>query len=144
MKIEQGRRVKMEYELGVEGGEVIESSASRGPIDYLHGSGEMLPGLERRIDGLEVGAAQEGVIPAAEAYGTEEALPSMTIPRSHFPSTEALEPGKLFEAKDPAGHAISFKVTEIRGDEVLVRLHHPLAGKNIRYRVKILDVSAPS
>jgi FKBP-type peptidyl-prolyl cis-trans isomerase 2 len=144
MKIEQGKKVKMEYELGIVGGGTIESSASRGPLEFVHGTGKMLPGLEKQLEGLEVGAEKEGVIPAAEAFGTEESLPTIEIPRTNFPANEDVKPGKPFEAKDASGNPIRFKVTKVDGDKVTVRLDHPLAGKDIRFKVKILEVSAPS
>ena len=143
MKVQKGNRIKMEYELGVEGGDTIESSATRGPLEYVHGSGSMLAGLEARIEGLETGDEKEGVIPAAEAYGTEDSLPTKELARADFPSDDAVEMGKVFEASDPAGNPVSFKVVAIDGDAVTVRFLHPLAGKNIRFKVKILSIAAP-
>ncbi len=144
MKVEKGNKIKMEYELGVEGGEVIESSATRGAIEYLHGEGKMLSGLERRIECLTVGEEKAGVIPAEEAYGTEETLPTRTIRKGEFPPPEKVEVGKIFEAKDQDGNTVQFTVVKIEGDAVTVRFAHPLAGKNIRFRVRILEISAAS
>ncbi|MFH1131061.1 MAG: FKBP-type peptidyl-prolyl cis-trans isomerase, partial [Pseudomonadota bacterium] len=76
MKIGKGRRVRMDYELRIEGGEVLESSAQKGPLEYVHGTGKMLSGLESRIEGLSAGDEKEGVIPANEAYGAIEDLPA--------------------------------------------------------------------
>ncbi len=144
MKVEQGKKIKMEYELGVADGATIESSAKRGPLEYIHGGGKMLPGLEKRIEGLGVGDEKEGVIPAAEAYGTEDSLPTMDIPRSNFPASEELKAGKPFEAKDAQGNPIRFKIVEVHPDKVTVRLDHPLAGKDIRFKVKILEIIEPN
>jgi len=144
MKVEQGKKIKMDYELGVEGGETIESSASRGPIEFIHGSGAMLAGLERAIAGLEVGAERDGVIPPAEAFGTQESLPRRTLGRADFPAGEEVELGKVFEAKDPTGNPVKFTVVEIDEDKVTVRFDHPHAGKEIRFKVKILEISDPN
>ncbi len=144
MKVEKGKKIKMEYELGVEGGDVIESSTTRGPLEYIHGAGKMLPGLESRIEGMEVGDERDGVIPPAEAYGTEESLPTTTLPRAEFPAGEGLEVGKVFEAKDASGMPVSFTVTKIEETTVTVRFNHPLAGKSIRFKVKILDITEPN
>jgi FKBP-type peptidyl-prolyl cis-trans isomerase SlyD len=143
MKVEKGKKIKMDYELSVEGGEVIESSSRRGPIEYVHGEGKMLPGLESRIDGLEVGQEKEGVVPAAEAYGTVESLPTRTISSSEFPGSGQLQVGTPFTAKDQEGNPIQFTVVEIKDDQVTVRFDHPLAGKDLRFKVKILDISDP-
>ena len=144
MKVEKGKKIKMEYELGVDGGDVIESSATRGPLEYIHGAGKMLPGLETRIEGLGVGDEREGVIPPAEAYGTEESLPTTSLPRSSFPAEEGLEVGKVFEAKDVSGAPVSFTVTKVEDANVTVRFNHPLAGRSIRFKVKILDITEPN
>jgi len=144
MKVEKGKKVKMEYELGIEGGETIESSEARGPLEYVHGAGSMLPGLESRIEGLGEGDEKEGVIPASEAYGTEETLPTTVVPASNFPGDEPVEKGKFFEAKDLSGNPVRFKVLEVDGDNVTVQFQHPLAGKNIRFKVKILEISEPN
>src|SRR3954471_12773176 len=85
MKIGRGVSVRIEYELKIKGGEVIESSARSGPLQYVQGAGKMLPGLEKRLDGLSAGDERSGTIPAAEAFGTEEALPLKKMTRKEFP-----------------------------------------------------------
>jgi FKBP-type peptidyl-prolyl cis-trans isomerase 2 len=102
----------------------------------------MLPGLESRIAGLDIGAEREGVIPAAEAYGTAESLPTKVIPRGDF-AHDVPVAGKVYEAKSATGEPIKFTVVSVRDEEVLVRFDHPLAGKDIRFKVKILNVTKP-
>jgi FKBP-type peptidyl-prolyl cis-trans isomerase SlyD len=144
MKISRGRSVELAYELKVKGGEVIESSERSGPLRYVHGDGKMLPGLEKRLEGLEPGDERQGLIPAAEAFGTETSLPVKEMPRSVFPKGTKLEPGTVFEAKDPtSGAPISFKVISATDKAAQVRLLHPLAGRDIEYRVTVLAVRDP-
>jgi FKBP-type peptidyl-prolyl cis-trans isomerase SlyD len=144
MKISHGCIVRVEYELKVKGGEVIESSARSGPLQYVHGGGKMLPGLESRLEGLTVGDERTGTIPAAEAFGTEESLPVRELPRKEFPAGEEIEVGKVFAAKGPAGEPIQFQVVEAGADQVKVRFLHPLAGKDIDFRVKVLLIDDPT
>lgn len=143
MKVSKGKRIKMEYELAVKGGEVIESSTASGAIEYIHGSGRMLPGLESRIEGLTVDDEKEGIIPAAEAYGRPDDLPTRQLSKSEF-GGEDVEVGKQFTAKGPDGNPVTFVVEKIDGDDVTVRFTHPLAGKDITFKVKILEVSEPN
>lgn len=143
MKIEKGKRVLLEYELRVEGGDVVESSASSGPLEYIHGQGKMLPALERQIEGLSSGEEREGLIMAAEAYGVEESLPTKEMRLSDFPSGERVEVGKRFQARAPDGAPIDFTVIESDGDNVKIRFEHPLAGKDLRYKIKVIRVSEP-
>src|SRR5262249_11383609 len=111
MKIRSGLSVELEYELKVKGGGVLESSARTGPLRYVHGEGRMLPGLEKRLDGLEPGDERKGEIHAREAFGTEEMLPIKEMPCSDCPSGAPLAPGSVFEGKDPAlGSQVRFKI----------------------------------
>ncbi|PID38902.1 MAG: hypothetical protein CSA65_01515 [Proteobacteria bacterium] len=139
MKVEQGKLIKIDYELAVDGGDVIESSEKSGPIEYEHGVGKMLPGFESAIDGLEVDDERDGVIPAKEAFGLEEDLPTRDIPRDEFPEGE-VEKDKMFEAKGADGNPVTFKVVAFDDEKVTVRFLHALAGKDIRFSVKILNV----
>lgn len=144
MKIARGLNVELSYELKIKGGEVIESSDRSGPLRYVHGDGKMLPGLEKRLEGLSPGDESKGVIPASEAFGNEAALPVREMPRSAFPASADLKPGSVFQAKDPtSGAPVQFKVLEVKGQTTRVRLLHPLADRDIEYRVTVLAVRDP-
>jgi FKBP-type peptidyl-prolyl cis-trans isomerase 2 len=143
MKVANGVEVRLEYELRVSGGDIIETSAHRGPLTYRHGDGRMLPGLERRLDGMSAGEVRTGVVPALEAFGDESSLPTKDLPRSSFPSEAVLKVDCLFVAKGPDGAPVNLKILTISNQVVQVRLVHPLAGKDLEFRVKILDVRSP-
>ena len=141
MKIARGASVELAYELKIKGGDVIESSDRSGPLRYVHGDGKMLPGLEKRLEGLSPGDESKGVIPAKEAFGNEEALPIREMPRSAFPAGTDLKPGTVFQAKDPgSGAPVQFKVLAADAKTARVRLLHPLADRDIEYRVTVLAV----
>lgn len=144
MRITRGEKVRLEYELKVQGGEVIESSHKGGPIVYVHGEGKMLPALEKRLEGMAIGEEKRGTIPAAEAFGNEESLPTRDLPRREFPAGEKLEPGRVFEARDPNGRPVSFRILSVGDDVVKVRFLHPLAGKDIEFYVKVLVIDDPN
>lgn len=136
-RIAKGIKVRVAVELKQVDGTPIESSA----VDYVHGAGGMLKGLEAALEGMEANQTKEGVINAKDAFGLEEDLPTMKLPRAQFPKEEQMDPGRLFEAKDPNGRPISFKLVKLEGDQCVVRLLHPLAGKDIKYKVKVLAVT---
>lgn len=144
MRIEDGMKVKLEYELAVDGGDVLESSEKTGPLEYVHGQGRMLPGLEKRLEGCEKGDEREGVIPPSEAYGNPEDLPTKGLKRDEFPKGVALEIGARLEATGPDGTPVAFEIIEIGDEIIVVRFTHPLAGKGIRFKVKVLDVADPT
>lgn len=140
MKIAPGLSVLLDYELRVRGGAVIESSEKSGPLRYVHGRGKMLAGLERRLEGLAPGDEKKGEIPAAEAFGTEESLPVKVMSRGEFPAGTKLAPGLVFTAKSPSGEPIQLKIVAADGDAIKARLLHPLVGRDLQFRVKVLSV----
>jgi FKBP-type peptidyl-prolyl cis-trans isomerase SlyD len=144
MKIARGLSVQIDYELKVKGGNVIESSSRTGPLRYVHGQGKMLPGLEKRLEGLAPGDEKRGEIPAAEAFGSEDTLPVKEMSKQEFPKNASLQPGLVFEAKSTTGELVRMKVLSATADAVKVRLLHPLVGRDLDYRVKVLAVSDPA
>jgi len=140
MKVSAGHLVRIDCELRVAGGEVIESSAKTGPIEYKHGGGQMLAALESRLAGLSAGDEKSGTIPAAEAFGTEANQPKMSIPRTSFPAAATIEIGSRFEAKGPQGTPVTLEVLKVTSEAVSAKVVHPLAGKDIEFKIKILGV----
>ena len=143
MNVAKGHSVRIAFELKVKGGAVIESSAKNGSIDYIHGEGKLLPCLEKRLEGMAVGEEKRGVIPAKEAVGEESQMPTKKLRRQDFPAEAKVEKGLLFEAKGPGGQPLNFKVIEAKGDDVTVRLLHPLMGKDLEFYVKVLMIDDP-
>jgi FKBP-type peptidyl-prolyl cis-trans isomerase 2 len=143
MKVAPGSKVRIEYELRVKGGDVIESSAKGGPLEYTHGSGALLPALEKRLEGLAAGESKEGEIPASEAIPPEDTLPTRVVPRSTFPGTGPLDVGAMFEAHIATGGTVNLRVLSVDGDKATVRLLPPLAGKDLVFKVRIIRIEDP-
>lgn len=143
MKISAGNNVRIEYEIRVKGGDVIESSAKSGPIQYVHGEGKLLPALEKRLEGRSAGESFSGEIPASEAIPPEDTMPARDIPRGEFPASAPLEVGALFEAQAAGGGVVNLRILEIHDDRIKVRLLPPLAGKDLAFSVKIIRIEDP-
>lgn len=143
MRVTAGHIVRIDCELKVSGGDVIESSKKTGPVEYKQGGGQMLAALESRLDGMEVGEEKSGTIPAAEAFGTEDMQPKMSIPRASFPKETTLEKDSRFEAKGPLGTPVTLQVLSVDDDQVVARVVHALAGKDLEFHVKVLAVRPP-
>jgi FKBP-type peptidyl-prolyl cis-trans isomerase 2 len=140
VKIEKGRRVRIQIELKIKGGDVIEKSVA----EYFHGAGTILPGLEKLLVGLEPGATKQGTLAAKEAFGAADALPLKKIPRAEFPRDAKLAVGQTFAAKGPTGADVTFRVETLTDAAVEVRFVHPLADKDIEYDVTVLSVTDPA
>jgi len=135
--------LKLEYEIRTSSGEVLESSADRGPLEFVPGRRRLLPALEQVIARLRVGEEVRGELEAARAFGDESVLPTMEIARAEFPDSEAPEPGKKYEAKTADGNGVRFRVLSSSERFVHVRLLHPLADADLEYRFKLIAVDDP-
>ncbi len=143
MKVSAGHFVRLDCDLRVSGGEIIESSSKTGPVEYKHGAGQILDALEARLVSMSVGDEKKGIIPAAEAFGAASAQPIMTIPRASFPSDAKLEVGGRFEAKSPQGTPLVLSVVSVDSETVTAKAVHPLADKDLEFRVKVLAIRPP-
>jgi FKBP-type peptidyl-prolyl cis-trans isomerase 2 len=141
MKIAAGTLVKMEYELRIKGGDVLESSAKTGPLQYVHGQGRLLPALEKRLEGLAAGDEREGEIPAAEVVPPADQLPTRVVPRKEIEGEVKM--GQLFEAHTAEGAPVKLEVVTIDEEKVTMRLVPPLAGKDLVYKVKVIRIEDP-
>lgn len=136
--------LRLEYEIRTKSGETLESSSTRGPLEFVPGRRRLLPALEQVIARLRVGEEVSGDLEAARAFGDESVLPTMEISRGEFKDGEPPEPGKKYEAKTADGNAVSFRVLSANDRFVHVRLLHPLADADLEYRFKLIAVDDPS
>jgi FKBP-type peptidyl-prolyl cis-trans isomerase 2 len=143
MKIAAGTVVRIEYELRVKGGDVLESSEKTGPLQYTHGDGRLLPALEKRLEGLSAGESKEGDIPASEVVPPPDKLPTRVVPRRELGGQGEITMGELFEAHTPEGAAVKLEVIAMDDKHVTMRLVPPLAGKDLVYKVKVIRIEDP-
>lgn len=144
MQVSKGHHVRLEYELRVKGGDVIEASNKAGPVVYVHGEDKMPPALQKRIEGMRVGEAKKGEMPGSELFGKETDAPVSTFTRSSFPKDAKLEKGTQFEAKGPGGQPVILRVVEAKGDDVKVRLLPLLFDKTFEFKLKVVSIEDPA
>ena len=132
--------VSLTYTLTDDAGKVLDSSDGSKPMLYLHGSGQIVPGLEKALVGKAEGDALKVKVEPAEAYG--EVIPNgvKTIERAAFEGVDVVEVGMAFEAQAPDGSAQHIMVTKVEGDNVTIDINHPLAGVALNFDVKIESV----
>ena len=139
MRIDRDRVVRMHYTLRDERGATLESSRGSDPLSYLHGSGQIIPGLERALQGATAGTRAEITVAPCDAYGESDPSARMRVPLEDFPSGLELAPGAEIQAETPEG-PLSFLVVSVDGEAALLDANHPLAGKTLTFDVEILDV----
>jgi FKBP-type peptidyl-prolyl cis-trans isomerase SlyD len=129
----------MNYTLRDESGATIETSQGREPLTYLHGFGQLIPGLEKTLDGSQAGLLTTVTILPRDAYGEKDPQAVIHAARGDFPDGLGLEPGVEVQADTPDG-PITFIVVSIDGDDVVLDANHPLAGKALTFDVEVLEV----
>ena len=138
LKIKEGVVVSLDYTLRLDDGEIVDSSAGDEPLEYLHGHGQIIPGLEKALVGLGVGDSKKVVVPAAEAYGEMDMEAFEIVPRSMFPDDMELEEGLALSLRDAeTNEPFEAAIAEIRETEVMLDFNHPLAGETLHFEVQI-------
>ncbi len=137
--IEKGKQISLDYTLTIEG-KVIDSSEDRTPLKYTQGKGEIIPGLEKELEGLKVGDEKTVVVPPEEAYGLSDPNAFQEVPRSSLPPEIKPQAGMNIQAKDATGNVFPVEITEVKEDTVVINFNHPLAGKTLKFDIKIVSI----
>jgi FKBP-type peptidyl-prolyl cis-trans isomerase SlyD len=138
LKIGDGIVVSLDYTLRLDDGEVIDSSQEGEPLEYLHGQGQIIPGLEKALVGLTVGDSKKVTVPSTEAYGDVDMEAFEIVPRSMFPDDMELEEGLELSLRDAeTNEPFDATIAEIRENGVMLDFNHPLAGETLYFEVTI-------
>ncbi len=132
--------VSMHYKLTDDEGNVLDSSEGSEPLNYLHGAGNIIPGLEKALVGKVAGDTLQVRVEPAEGYG--EVVPELiqTVERAAFQGVDTVEAGMAFEAQAPDGSIQRIVVKNVEGDEVTIDANHPLAGVTLNFDIEIVNV----
>lgn len=139
MVIEKTRVVSIDYTLTDENNNLLDSTSGQAPLDYLHGFGNIIPGLEKALEGKSAGARFSVHIPAAEAYGERDERLIAEIPMENFKGVDEIKPGMRFHTQSPEGIRL-ITVTGVTDTTVAIDGNHPLAGLNLNFDVTVTGV----
>jgi FKBP-type peptidyl-prolyl cis-trans isomerase SlyD len=139
LKVNDGQVVSMEYTLKVDG-EITDSSEGRAPLEFVHGAGNIIPGLEREMVGMMVGESKDVVVAAADGYGEEDEKAFMDVPREQFPEEIPVKVGTELQVQNQAGQPMYARIETVGEKSVRLDFNHPLAGKELHFSVKVVGV----
>ena len=139
MHIENNRVVSLAYTLRDNDDNIIDQSDD-GSFWYLHGASNIIPGLENALTGKTKGDELAVSVAPEEGYGEREQERIQDVPRDMFPPEQELASGMQFHAQSPDGHAVMVTITSIEGDTITVDGNHPLAGVQLNFDVRIMEV----
>lgn len=145
LKVEDNRVVALAYTLTDSDGKELDQASASEPLLYLHGHGNLMPGLEQALAGRGVGDRFDVELPPEEAFGQRVPDAERALPRDAFPDEVPLEPGLELALEDDDGEVVPFWVKQVFDDRVLIDLNHPFAGRTVRFAgevVRIRDASA--
>lgn len=139
MQISSNKVVSIHYTLKNDAGEILDTSAGRAPLAYLHGAGNIVPGLERALEGKTNGDMLNVRVAPEEGYGPRHDALVQDVPREAFQGVGDIQPGMQFHAQGPSGPMV-VTVVETNDNSVKVDGNHPLAGETLHFDVEVTDV----
>jgi FKBP-type peptidyl-prolyl cis-trans isomerase SlyD len=138
--IDENKVVSLAYTLRLANGEIVDYSEAGEPLEYLHGAGNIIPGLETALGGLGVGAAKDVAIDPEDGYGAYDPEDVQTVPLTMIPRDVKLELGMELVVSDEQGNFMEAFVREIGPQHVVLDFNHPLAGQKLFFSVEVVDV----
>ena len=139
MQVTENRVISIHYTLTNDSGNVIDQSGAGEPLVYLHGSGNIISGLEQALVGKVAGDKLNVTILPEDAYGARMDDRIQTVSRSMFQGIDQIEPGMQFHAEGNTGPVV-VTVTKIEGEEITIDGNHPLAGETLTFDVEVADI----
>jgi FKBP-type peptidyl-prolyl cis-trans isomerase 2 len=140
MQVGPGTIVRMDYTLRLDSGAAVDSSEGQDPLVFHFGRGQIIPGLEREMTGMQSGDQKEICVAPGEGYGLREPGAIQKIPLDRFPEDITPEAGMRLTVRGPRGHEMPFTIIAVSEDQATLDFNHPLAGENLNFSVTVRDV----
>ena len=141
MPVKDGDNVKVEYEGTLDDGTVFDSSEKHGPLEFEIGAEQVIKGFEEAVKGMEKGQEKQISLKSAEAYGDNNPQLIQRIPRDKLPQDQEPKTGMALLINLPNGSQVQAKITEVTKEEIVIDLNHPLAGKDLSFKIKVVEIS---
>lgn len=140
MAVKQGDTVKVHYTGKLEDGTVFDTSRSRHPLQFTIGKGQVIPGFELAVAGMNIGESKTATIPVDQAYGPRRDDMIVTVKRDQFPSDVNPNVGQRLELEQENSHSILVTVTDISDTNITLDANHPLAGKALTFELELVGI----
>lgn len=141
-EVKNGDTVRIHYTGTLTSGETFDSSAGRDPLEFVVGSGQIIPGLDAAIPGMTVGDKKSVDVACADAYGETNPEARQAVPRSEIPADIPVEAGLQLQMQTPQGQVVPVTVAEVSETEVVLDANHPLAGKDLNFAIEVVGIDA--
>jgi FKBP-type peptidyl-prolyl cis-trans isomerase 2 len=135
-----GDQVQVHYTGTLADGTVFDSSAGRDPLEFTIGSGQVIPGFDKAVEGMKVGEKKTVAIPAEEAYGPHLDGMLVEVPRDKLPSGQTPEVGQRLVVAQPDGRQAIVTITSVSDNTVTIDTNHPLAGQDLTFEIELVKI----
>ncbi len=143
MTVSNGKQVTLEYTMKLDDQSVVDSNVGGEPLKVTQGSHQIIPGVEKALEGMAAGEKKKVTLAPAEAYGTVDPKAFQEVDKKMVPA-EAQKVGIQLEGKTADGKTVYPRISEVKNDTIVLDFNHPLAGKTLHFDVKVLDVAQAS
>jgi FKBP-type peptidyl-prolyl cis-trans isomerase 2 len=137
--VENGRTVSIEYVLTLNDGTVASTNVGQEPLNFTHGDGKLLPGLEAALHGMKSGEKKDVSLSAEEGYGAVNPDAFVKVPVDLIPE-DARKAGTMLVGRDPSGNERYVRVHEVQEEQIVIDQNHPLAGETLHFKVTVISV----
>jgi peptidylprolyl isomerase len=137
-----GVAVTLEYEGTLDDGTVFDTTKGRQPLQYVHGTGMLLPAFEKQADGMKAGEERAFTLSPKEGYGEPDPGLTKEFPRSQFPPGVELQESAMLVIRSKEGQPMLVRITKLTKDGVTLDFNHPLAGKTLHFKLKVAGLAA--
>jgi len=141
MVIKKGDKIKVDYTGSFDDGKVFDTSEGKAPLEFEAGSGMVIKGFDEAVIGMKKGEEKEVKIESKDAYGDPNPELVKKIPRDKLPPEQEPKTGMMLAMATPDGKQIPARITEVDDKEITIDLNHPLAGKNLNFKLKIVEIA---
>ena len=139
--VAKGSKVSIEYTGTFEDGTVFDTTDGRGPIGFVTGNGEVIKGFDDAVIGMKKGEQKTVRITPQDGYGERDERLKQQVPRSVFPAEMKIDKNMGFSFRAPEGQMMHATITDASSDTVTLDMNHPLAGKNLVFKLKVVDIN---
>ena len=140
MQIGKKAAVAIDYKLTIDDGIVVDASEKGEPLWYLHGAGNIIPGLEKQLEGLSKGDSKKVVVSPEDGYGTYDKARIHQVPKSQFPAGQKYDVGDHIIATAPDGTEVPARISAMDGKTITLDFNHELAGKTLTFEITVHEV----
>jgi len=140
-KVKEGDTVKVHYTGTLTDGTVFDTSAEREPLEFTLGQGQLIPGFEKAVVGMDVGDSTEVEISSDAAYGESREDLVISVPKDQLPDDVEPQVGMQLQVNQQDGQPIPVRITDVGEENLTLDANHPLAGQDLKFEIELVEIA---